>query len=363
MADEATLVTLEPGGPADAARQLAVGAHWGDDLTPLQYAAREAHVWQQSSWVQRNKACTVFALALQGEPPAAAPAVSCEVFAMDLLHVASPGVVARGRALGIASVFTLAQHRRRGLASRMLRALAASPQAAHAHALLLMSEVEPALYERCGHVAPSKAIHDWVFSASAAAPAAAPAAALVTAAELPALAARLAALAERDLLASGQVGAVAVAPSAEQLLWHAARFAGRRAALGLDPLSLPCGATCGDAVAVWALDAEDGAAVLRVLALVASDDAEATAAVISAAVRAAESAGAPAGRALAWTTGTLHAGAAALQPWTPPTEQLAAVGVAVECEARRCLSVPMMAALRPHLQPASWTWIPRGVWV
>ena len=355
----ATLVTLVPGGPMDAARQLAVGAHWGDDLTPAQYAAREAHVLEHSAWVQRADACAIFGLALPGEA-AAVPAVSCKVYAMDCLHVALPGVVSRGQALGIASVFTLEQHRRRGLASRMLRALAASPQAAHSLGLLLMSEVDCAIYERCGYVAPSKAIQDWVFT-GAAAPAA-PAVTLVSPEQLPALSARLTQLAERDLLARGEVGAVAVVPSAEQFLWHSARYAGRRKALGLDLPPQVCGATCGDAFAIWALDAEDGVAVLRILALVASQDASATAAVLAAAVQTAASAGAPDGRTLAWTTGTLHAEASA-QPWSPPAEQLAGVGVSFSCEARRCLSVPMMAPLRPHLQPASCSWIPRGVWV
>ena len=356
MTEADTLVTLVPGGAEDTARQLVIGAHWGDDLTPEQYATREAHVLASSAFAQRVK---VVGLALPEEP--AVPAVSCEVYAMELLHVASPGVVARGQALGIASVFTLLQFRRRGLASRMLRALAASTHAAQSQALLLMSEVEPELYERCSYVAPNKAITDWVFSAATAT--AAPAAATLVMPELLAnCVARVNSLLERDLLARGDVGAVAVAPTAEQFLWHSARYAGRCKALGLGTAPQACGATRGDALAIWALDAEDGVTILRILALVASADANDTAAVLAAAVQMAASAGAPSGRTLAWTTGTLHA-AAATQPWTPPAEQLASAGVSVEKEARRCKSVPMMAPLRPHLQPASWAWIPRGVWV
>ena len=357
MTEADTLVTLVPGGPEDTARQLVVGAHWGDDLTPPQYATREAHVLASSAFAQLVK---VVGIALPEEP--AVPAVSCEAYAMELLHVASPGVVARGQALGIASVFTLLHFRRRGLASRMLRALAASTHAAHAHALLLMSEVDPALYERCGYVAPNKVITDWVFSAATATAAAAAAATLVMPEQLAHLVARLNTLLERDLRAHGEVGAVAVLPTAEQFIWHSARYEGRCKALGLDAAPQACGATRGDAFAIWALDAEDGVTILRILALVASADANDTAAVLSAAVHMGASAGAPGGRTLAWTTGTLHTAAAA-QPWTPPTEQLAHAGVSVASEARRCLSVPMMAPLRPHLQPASWAWIPRGVWV
>ena len=357
MTEADTLVSLVPGGPEDAARQLVVGAHWGDDLTPAQYATREAHVLATSAFAQRVK---VLGLTLPEE--AAVPAVSCEVYEMALLHVTSPGVLAHGTALGIASVFTLLQCRRQGLASRLLRALAASTHAAQSHALLLMSEVDPALYERCGYVAPNKLITDWVFSAATATAAAPAAATLVMPGQLSLFVAQLNTLLKRDLLAHGSVGAVAVVPSAEQFLWHSARFAGRCKALGLSAAPQACGAVRGDAFAIWALDAEDGVAILRILALVASADASETAAVLAAAVQVAASAGAPDGRTLAWTTGTLHASTAA-QPWTPPTEQLASAGVSVVSEARRCLSVPMMAPLHAQLQPALWAWIPRGVWV
>ena len=357
MSEADALVTLAPGGPEDSARQHVVGAHWGDDLAPAQYAAREAHVLATSAFAQRVK---VVGLAL---PEASAvPAVSCEVYAMELLHVASPGVVARGQALGIASVFTLLQCRKRGLASRMLRALAASTHAAQSASMLLMSEVAPALYERCGYVAPSKVGTDWVFTAATATAAAAPAATPVLPEHLSDLATRLTQLAERDLLAHGEVGAVAVVPTAEQFLWHSARYAGRCKALGVDAPPQACGAVRGDAFAIWALDAEDGVTMLRILALVASADANDTAAVLAAAVQTAVSAGAPGGRTLAWTTGTLRSAPMA-QPWSPPTEQLASAGVSAASEARKCLSVPMMVPLRPHLQPASWAWIPRGVWV
>jgi len=367
MSDEApaALVALQPGGPRDAARQLAVGAHWGDDLTPAQYVAREAHVLQHCAWLHRPGACTVLGLALADDEDIV-PAATCEVYAMELAVVVAPGVLSRGTALGIASVFTQPQHRRKGLASRMLRALAASTHAAQAQALLLMSEVDPALYERCGYIAgggaDGKNIRDWVFVSAGDAALAAPGVELVTPQQLPALAARLAQLAERDLLTRGNEGAVAVLPSADQFLWHAARFAGSRKALGEPEPSSVCGATCGDAFAIWALDTEDRAVVLRILALVASEDGAATAAVLAAAVRAAASAGAPGGRALAWTTGTLHAMPAA-HAWTPPSEQLARAGVARSIEPRRCLSLPMMAPLRPLVRPAAWTWVPRGVWV
>ena len=358
MAEAGTLVTLAPGGPEDAARQLVVGAHWGDGLTPAQYATREAHVFATSAFAQRVK---VVGLALP-DAESAVPAVSCEVYEMALLHVTSPGVLASGTALGIASVFTLLQCRKRGLASSMLRALAASTHVAQSHALLLMSEVDPALYERCGYVAPNKLITDWVFSAATATAAAPVAATLFLPGQVSLFVSQLNTLVKRDLLAHGGVGAVAVVPSAEQFLWHSARFAGRCKALGLDTTPKACGAVRGDAFAIWALDAEDGVPILRILALVASADASDTAAVLAAAVQTAASAGAPAGRTLAWTTGTLHATPSA-QPWTPPMEQLASAGVSVISEPRRCLSVPMMAPLLPHLQPASWAWIPRGVWV
>jgi GNAT superfamily N-acetyltransferase len=368
---EPLLIELPLGSAADKARLLAAGAHWGGALSPAQYAARDEHVAAHSAWMRSPGAYTVYALAAPNE----APLAYCDTFEMRALCCEEEGIAAPCAVLGIASVFTPTQHRRQGHASRMLTQLAASVrQRGKAVALLLMCEIAPEIYARCGYVAPEAApAADWAFSAEVTSVAPPARTSSVLQADLPALAARCAELAQRDLLSQRVVGAITVTPTADQLRWHMARYVGRRHAQGLSPCASEeeaCGAACGDAFAVWALDAEESTPgvhtlVLRILALCASADAEATAAVLAAAVAAALRAGAPLGRTVAWDTGTLQArsAAAGTTRWAPPAEQLARWGVASVHEARCCESVPMMAPLRPHVLPATWTWVPRGVWV
>jgi hypothetical protein len=362
------LVQLQVGSAADDARLQLLGAQWGGNMTPAEYAARERHLASHCAWMQRG-GYTVWALVPAAAADDAADVLAtCELFRMRALRAA--GAPEDVVVFGVASVFTPPQLRMRGHASRLLdlvaeRIAATSPEAC---ALQLMCEIAPAIYEKCGYVAPQPAPHDWVFSASAAAPPAPGDVAHVRAADLPALAATAARLAERDLAARGVAGAVAVVPSAEQLSWHMERYAARPAvrAAGLAPEV--CGATCSDAFAVWAVDMEETAAntyapVLRVLLLCASADADATAAVLSAAVAAASAAGAPSGRTLSWVSGTLHSAAADAAAWAPPAAQLASRGVACTRESRKCLSVPMMKPLQPGVQPAAWLWVPRFAWV
>jgi GNAT superfamily N-acetyltransferase len=367
---EPLLIELPLGSAADKARLQAAGAHWGGALSPAQYAMRDEHVAAHSAWMHSPGAYTIYALVAPGE----APLAYCDTFELRALCCEEDGAATPCTVFGIASVFTSPQHRRQGHASRMLTQLAASVrQRGKAVALLLMCEIAPEIYARCGFVAPEAApAADWAFSAEVASVAPPARTSSVLQADLPALAARCAELAERDLLAQRVVGAITVTPTADQLRWHMARYAGRRAAQGLSPPpdEEACGAACGDAFAVWALDAEESTpglhtVVLRILALCASADAEATAAVLAAAVAAALRAGAPLGRTVAWDTGTLQASssAASAERWAPPAEQLARCGVASVHEARRCESVPMMAPLRPHVLPATWAWVPRGVWV
>jgi hypothetical protein len=381
MADAAdTLVDLEPGGAADVQRMTHVGAHWGGQLSAAQYAARDAYVAQHCTWVRDSGALTIHALmAGAAEQPLAIDA-SCETYRMRALCCEAPGVATPCTVLGIASVFTPPERRGKRNASRMLAALAAKVAATEpdVRATMLMCEIRPEIYARAGYVAPQQAPpSDWAFTASSAPPEvhSPPEATLLQPSNLAAVAAQIAALAKRDLLHHG-VGAITVVPTAEQLLWHAARYDARRELLhgvGLPPPQA-CGARCGDAFAVWAMDMEECThpaggefahqPVLRVLAFCAAADAEATAAVLAAAVAAAVGAGAPCGRALSWDTGTLHAaGAEAAALWAPPAKELACRGVCCAREARRCESVPMLRPVNSGVQPTSWRWVPRGVWV
>jgi hypothetical protein len=159
--------------------------------------------------------------------------------------------------------------------------------------------------------------------------------------------------------------------SADQLVWHIARFDAHRAALGQPPPPgpQPCGARCGDARAVWALDLEETSEakthspVLRILLLVSGRSPEHTAAVLAAAVATAAAAGAPCGRTLAWDSGTLQAGGAGRKAWEPAAAALAARGVLFQQEGRRCESLPMVKGLAAPVRAQGWAWVPRGVWI
>jgi hypothetical protein len=376
----AALVDLEPGGATDAQRLSLVGAHWGGQLTAAQYAARDAYVATHCAWVRDGHAQTIHALMAGAAEPHAIDA-SCETYRMRALCCEAPGVATPCTVLGIASVFTPPDRRGKRNASRLLAALAAKTAAAEqgVRALMLMCEIRPDIYARAGYVSPQQAPpSDWALTVSSAPPNEQvcvdlqPEATPLLSSDMATVAAQIAALAERDLLQRG-VGAITVVPTAEQLLWHVARYDARRQLLpgiGLPPPPA-CGARCGDAFAVWAMDMEDFAGgehqpVLRVLAFCAAADAEATAAVLAAAASASLGAGAPCGRTLSWDTGTLYAGdaaAAAAALWVPPAEELARRGVSCAREARRCESVPMLAPVNSSVQPSSWQWVPRGVWV
>lgn len=406
---------LSAGSPDDEQRLLALGTEWGNQLSPAQYAAREHHVLRASPWARA--ALTRWAWQAPGGPVLA----SCETFWMRGLsrRQASPEACV---VLGVGSVYTPPPLRGNGYASALLQALAA--RSADAAALVLMSEAGPAFYERLGFTAPKANPWDWAFCAAPGGVQASAAeesdaesadsesfgagllslvdnldaglgavmrgvvaslAAIGLAAppltghrdiflpDLPEVAAAIAKLATRDLAGDLEPGGLAVIPSADQLVWHIARADARRAALGQPPVPgpQPCGARCGDAKAVWALDverdaeAESYSPVLRILVLVAGRSPEHTAAALAAAVAAAAAAGAPRGRTLAWDCGTLQAGSrAGRKAWEPPAAQLAARGVLFQQEGRRCESLPMVRGLLASpVRAQGWAWVPRGVWM
>jgi GNAT superfamily N-acetyltransferase len=111
---------------------------WGGGLTVEQFVEREArlrsHWWPRAvmrSWLWEADDGAVLA--------------SCETFALE-----SQVGPARGHAHLIASVFTEPRYRGRGYASAMLHALAAWSRADGAQAMVLFSEVGPALYQALG---------------------------------------------------------------------------------------------------------------------------------------------------------------------------------------------------------------------
>lgn len=373
---DAALHELQRDSAADVARLLILGPQWGGALSPSQYAARDAHINAHSAWV-RGGALSVYALKVPGDSEDECASSYCEGYQMRGLRCVAPGELVPCTVLGIASVFTPAQRRGRGYASRMLSALARRVAAADSPpaALMLMCEIEPTIYERLGYVAPTRPVHDWAFTHAGSRDAAPPAvlgheAQPLLPADVPAYVARMETLVRRDMLRRGVVGAVVVTPTAEQCMWPSDRYdAVRAVSAAAPPPAAACGARCGDAWALWAMDLEENQGtytpVLRITLLCAGADDD-TAAVLAAAVDSARAAGASAGRAIAWQPGTLLADGRAADGapfWAPPAAALARAGIAAALEPRRCRSTPMMAPLAEAVRPEAWVWAPRAIWI
>ena len=230
-----------------------------------------------------------------------------------------------------------------------------------------MSEIKSSLYTRLGYLAPRPVAEDWAFTASVARRLA-PAVSLLSEADVPAASEALCSLARASLAP----GCIAVLPTADMLLWSRRRDEAASLALGepVDP-SFPCGASCGDALVLWALDHEEisegsnhHTRVLRILAFISSPNAADDAAVLRAAVDEAARAGAPSGRAISWNSGTLCRMGGNGESWSPPEAALEAAGVRCALEPRRCASVPMMRSqVGATIDPQLWRWVPRSVWV
>lgn len=422
---------LTAGDALDVVRCRQLATHWSCGLTPDQFLQREQRLLERSAF-QQPRVLTAYALVPgdDGEHEDACVA-SCETYRVTGVVRSSSGDLQEGVLYGIASVFTPQQHRRKGYAARLLLLVrqhlerleqeAASPRFL---GTLLMCEAAPGLYTSLGYVAAPRddddnPPQDWEFTPAEPGFEMHSTCKMITAADLPVVAADLAARVKATLAAAPH-GAWAVVPTASQLAWHLDREEARRKVAGLPAALATCGAACGRSIVLWALDeadhmappprplahaedrAGDGdgahvaspeqaapspAAVLRILAFLPCDarrDGD-DAAVLAAAVQAAHAAGATA--ALMWDTDGLmmpplkgacgggdgggDSNAAHVTPsasqhaaarWQPPEEELAAMGVAVRRVPRDCKSVPMAHVHHPA-SPHGWRFIPRAVWI
>jgi GNAT superfamily N-acetyltransferase len=316
---EARVVQLRPANDDEKrARDLLTHAAWGQRLTPAQFAEREVQL-RAHPWARENMT-TWFLCGAAGEVLA-----SCETFRMESFAAA-----ARGSTYGVASVFTEPALRGRGYASRMMerlvRALPARDPAAQAS--ILFSDVGAPLYERAGYVA--RPAFD-VLQATEAGDPGAGVDALVTDATL---------AAEHARLSRPEDAGFVVWPTAAQLDWHLER---ERAYAEVFARARPpaCGARAGDAAAFWAADFKNEKLVVLLAHAPSADALEALA-------RAARRA----------------AGAAGLREvalWDSP----APLGVRL-LDGRRVEregSLPMICPLAPVVDPGSWSFIPRGLWI
>lgn len=382
------LVVLEDDSVQDGVRLRQLASHWHSGLSQAQFLSREQHLRRHSAW-QQPGSYTAFALVPgDGGNEDARVLASCEAYCMTVAATAGPGgQVTDGVFYGIASVFVPAEHRRRGLAARLLAAVHEHLRATTPHCLgtLLMCEAAEELYTAAGYAAPRpEPPADWSLSVSEPGFALhllpAGKTRLLLPADIPAVAAELGARI-RGLLSGAPPGSWAVVPSADQLLWPTAREEARRHVLGQDSAPRACGATCGRAVALWAFDvgehstpatseasshAASPTLVLRILLFAPSDEdgrLDDDAAVLAAAVQTAHEAGSE--QTLVWDTDGLapHLWAPqAAAKWQPPEEEMAVLGVAAELCERDCGSKPM-ANVRPPLQATGWCFVPRAVWV
>lgn len=130
--------------PAAIARDTLNYASWGGALPLSQYLAREAQLWRHP-FSQRGLRLW---LLRQGDRVLA----SCETYAVPL-HQTFPGQpTVPGTAYGVASVYVAEPLRGRGYASELLRGVQAQLAEEGAACSYLMSEVNPAIYERLGYV-------------------------------------------------------------------------------------------------------------------------------------------------------------------------------------------------------------------
>jgi hypothetical protein len=281
---------------------------WGGKLTVDEFVAREARL-RAHRWAAA--AMTSWHLVEDG-----AVLASCETFAMDSFLDG-----ARGITHGVASVYTEPRLRGRGYAGRMMSLVR---EQLRGHASILFSDVGD-YYARFGwRLRPAI---DRRFAAAPGDPAA-PVDALLDARALDAA---------WDATPPPPSLYFVVWPSSAQLDWPRERERAYAELLGRAPLS-HAGARAGDGLVAWAADFKNDQ--LLVLALVA-DDPRAVRPLVEAAQRQAHAAGLL--RVIAWET----------PGW--PDE----VGERVV----RSDSLPAILPLTDGLDPAEWTFIPRGVWV
>jgi GNAT superfamily N-acetyltransferase len=287
-----------------AALDEASHGEWGDGLPLAAHRAREQAL-RSSPWSREAHTGWVWR---QGAQILA----SCETYRMPCRVDGEPGT-----AWGIASVFVPAPLRGRGHASTMLQALTARLSGEpDARALVLFSDVGAPIYERLGFVA--RPAFDRLLAPSAAPLQEGPWTLL-----------------EEMALPHPEPPShrFSLEPTAPQLGWHKARARTWAEAVG-EPVSRWCGAALGDDVVVWVEDRHEG--ILRVLLWTGER------LLLEAAARQAGALGLE--EAQVWESS-----------WDGPWPELP--------RRPRDGALPMLAPLRPGVDPEGWRLIPRGVWV
>jgi GNAT superfamily N-acetyltransferase len=307
-----TIASVDEQRQRDAQTHLA----WGERLTLAQFCAREerlrAHAWPRA-------ALTAWSLRDDG----GALLASCETYRMRSFLDGEGGT-----SFGIASVFTEPALRKRGHATQLMdlmieRVRADTPAT---QAMLLFSDVGPAIYERSGYrVRPAM---DLLFP------------------PLDGLPAADALLDERQALDAFATlepppERFVVWPSREQLDWHFERARTYAALLGR-PLVPHAAARIGESLIVWAADWKHDRLQVLLLASTRSHEAEA---LVLAARRCA-------------ATAELNEVRLWDEPWGfPGSADLGGDRVA------RHGSLPMLAPFAPSLRPEMWTRVPRAIWM
>jgi predicted N-acetyltransferase YhbS len=297
-------------------------AEWGRGLTVAAHVARErrlrAGMWPRSThdtWVLTDNDAVL---------------ASCETYRVACTMDGEPG-----RAWELASVFVEPLLRGRGYGTRLIEELVArQSREPGARAFVLFSDVDTALYERVGFVA-APAV-DRVVQPSPEDPDDGP--------WLRFSETEFAEVYARWVPYGGSMPpsapGFAIWPSLPQLDWQFDRARTLAEAVGWRRSSR-CGAVLGSDAIVWVEDRQADA--LLVLLLTARVP-KAAALLLDAAAR---------------TAGDL--GLREVRAWETPLPGAwpADLGVSVP----RLGAVPMIRPLVPDLPPASWAFIPRGVWV
>lgn len=302
--------------PAAVARDTLNYAAWGGALPLSQYLAREAQLWRHPFsrrglrlWLLREGADVL---------------ASCESYAVPLRRQVADRTVA-GTAQGIASVYVAESLRGRGYASQLLRGVGEQLTREGAACSYLMSEVNPAIYERLGYVARPVRARRYPACAQTAGDS-------VEWLPMDALGPELLQLADAPLVL--QIDREFVHWHIERGLFHAQCLAAPRQTL--------LGARRGQTWAVVADEPREG--ILRVLAVRSSGDPDELRTVITALQTLAAT------QELPW-----------IELWQNDSNQAWAWpngGTEITTEA-----IPMLCPLQPDIHPTDWQSCERGLWI
>ncbi|HZF48557.1 MAG TPA: hypothetical protein VE093_07915 [Polyangiaceae bacterium] len=306
-------------------RDLLAQEAWGQGLTPEGFAERERRLRAQA-WA--SEVMLTWLLVDEGGEVLA----SCETFRMQsvLQPKGSAGGAVASSTYGVASVFTEPRLRGKGYASRMMSLLPAAilERDPAAHAIILFSDVGPAIYARVGYV--ERPAFDWVLDPVEGDPG--------EGVELIGEEEVVSALSLIPRPAEGFV----VWPTAGQVDWHLERERIYASLLG-GSRPTGSGARAGGSVALWACNFKVNE--LFILLLHANGTRE-----LQAIVRSAQR---TAGRA----------GLSRVRAWEQPLVAPLKEGPEGFERRPREGGLPMLRPLDPRVSPEDWEVIPRVLWV